>query len=313
MKIAFFGIPDLGIICLNTIMASKKNVIMVVPPAAVHPSHSVMVNTANSYGIPSVIFQKTPKEKDFINKFREYEPDVAVVASYNNLIPQELLEIPKYGFINCHPALLPNYRGGNPYFHVIYNGESKTGTTIHYMDNSFDTGDIILQEEMKIEANDTLGLLFNKLNHQGARLLNDVLTRLDNGETLPRIPQDKNGSYKTAPNIGQDEESTFIDWNTDACHIESFVRGLNPFFGAKSYFRNCKVRFWSGLYNLSSSKSYTPGTIVNVTKDNIAIATKEGFFVPTSLQLEYFLITDIKDFIKRTNPKVGEIFTVMPV
>lgn len=310
MKIAFWGVPDLGLICLSRLMASNKNITVVIPPAMSHPAYSLMVSSANSYGIPVLSFKKTPKERDFIEKFKEFAPDIAVVCSFNNLIPDEVLKIPAKGFINCHPSLLPNYRGGNPYFHVIYNGEEKTGTSIHYMDASFDTGDIIMQEEMIISSDETLGTLFNKLNYQCANLVNKVLTMMEAGEDLPRIAQDKKSEFPTAPNIGQNEATTFINWNSDACHIERFVRGLNPFFGAKSYFRNNKIRFWSGKYDMSfkAANVSLPGTIIDIDKDKIIIATGKGVFIPTVIQIEYFLITDVKDFIKRTNPQIGEMF-----
>lgn len=308
MRIVFFGIPDMGVICLKFLAANKKNIVAIVPPAMIHPAHCLMVNTASSLGIPCLAFNKSPKEKEFIEKFKKLAPDVAVVASFNNLIPSEVLNIPQLGFINCHPSLLPEYRGGNPYFHVILNDEKYTGTTLHYMDEGFDTGDIIIQEEITIDSGDTLGLLFNKLNFQGASMLNDILTRLENGEKLLRIPQDKVKKYKTAPNIGIDEETTFINWSKDAFYIERFVRALNPFFGAKSYYRKHKIRFWSGKYDLSFKTHQAPGTIVKVNENGIAIATGKGVFIPKTLQIEYLIITEIKDFISRTAPQIGEVF-----
>ena len=95
-----------------------------------------------------------------LNKVRELQPDVAIVCSFNFLLPKELYEIPKFGTINCHPSLLPDYRGANPYFHVINNNEKQTGITFHYVDETFDTGDIITQIPVDIYENDTMGSLF---------------------------------------------------------------------------------------------------------------------------------------------------------
>jgi len=145
MKVIFFGIPDLGLICLGELIKRKTNIIAVVPPVPNHPTHKLMVNTAKQNGISSLFFKTSPKEPTFIDSFRRLQPDLAVVCAFDHLLPEELLEIPPLGFINCHPSLLPDYRGGNPYFHVIANGEKETGITVHYMDKTFDTGDVICQ------------------------------------------------------------------------------------------------------------------------------------------------------------------------
>lgn len=313
MRIAFFGVPDLGIICLNTLMQNNKNIVVVVPPPIDHPAHGLMVEAARLHGIPSVIFNKSLKEKEFIKAFKQFSPDIAVVCAFNNKIPKEVLDIPPQGFINCHPSLLPEYRGGNPYFHVILNNETKTGTTIHYMDENFDTGDIITQEELPIEPDETLGLLFHKLNMQCAKLITEVIDKIDNNYILTRTPQDTTKKYKTAPIIDLTDIGTSINWSKDCFYIDRFVRACNPFFGAKSLFRGSKVIIWSGKCHTDTvnyiNTKYEPGTFVGVNKDGLIIATGKGFYTPTCIQIDNLLITDIKDFIKRTNPKLGEIFS----
>lgn len=309
MRIVFFGIPEAGLICFNAIMQKQKNVIAVVPPVATHPAHSIMVNTAKQYSVPVLCFEKSPKEEDFIRSFKELNADVAFVCAFDHLLPQELLDIPPLGFINCHPSLLPEYRGGNPYFHTILNDEKKTGITIHYMDNAFDTGDIITQWECRVEPNETLGTLFTRLNFQSAQMIIETMESLERGETLPRRTQQKTGNYKKAPNVWPDKGDTLIDWSKDSAYIERFTRALNPFFGAITNYRSCTLKIWSG-FSLPDSKSskYKPGSIVKVSKETIAIATGNGVFFPSCIQIGNFAITDVKDFIKRTNPQEGELF-----
>ena len=101
-----------------------------------------------------------------------------------------------------------------------------------------------------------------------------------------------------------------IDWSKDAAEIERFVRACNPIFGALPFFRGCIIKIWSGLYTYEQQNNeHKPGSIVMVSQNNLAIATGKGLFLPKAFQLANFLITDVQDFIKRTNPKVGESFT----
>ncbi|OGH98165.1 MAG: hypothetical protein A2104_05965 [Candidatus Melainabacteria bacterium GWF2_32_7] len=309
MKIAFFGVPEAGIVCFNTLMQHKKNIIVVVPPTPSHYAYGMMVGLAEQYNVPCLAFNSSPKEENFINAFRKLQPDLAVVCSFDHLLPPELLEIPPLGFINCHPSLLPQYRGGNPFFHGIVNNEKKTGITIHYMDNSFDTGDIISQWETNIEPDETLGTLFNRLNLQTTHMLIDIINKLEKGEKPARKPQLKNGDFKLAPNIIPEKGHTLIDWSKDAAYIDRFVRALNPFLGAITSFRGCIIKIWSGVYLENHTDNHQPGTVISVTQDNIAIATGKGIFFPTCLQVGNFVISDVRDFIRRTNPQIGEVFT----
>ena len=104
------------------------------------------------------------KDENFLNTLRDLDIDIAVVCSFNYKIPKVMLDIPKDGFVNVHPSLLPKYRGGNPYSAVIMNGEKESGVTLHLMDEGFDTGDILLQKTFKINPTETMGTLFNKTN-----------------------------------------------------------------------------------------------------------------------------------------------------
>ena len=309
MRIVFWGIPDLGLMCFNSLIEKTKSIITVVPPVPGHFGHNIMINAAQQHNIPVLFFNESPKEQDFVEKFRELKPDLAVVCACDHKIPKELLEIPKMGFINCHPSLLPDYRGGNPYFHVIFNGEKKTGVSIHYMDEDFDSGDIITQWETDLMPNETLGTLLYRLNVQTASMIADLVEKIENGNLPERIPQSKKENICSAPIIYPDNGDTFIDWTKEAVEIERFVRACNPIFGACATFRGCVIKIWSGICtNDTNASTHKPGSIVFISENDIAIATGKGFFLPKTFQLANLLITDAGDFIKRTNPKVGESF-----
>lgn len=307
MKIIFFGIPDLGLMCLNAFIERKKDIVAIVLPKANKSAYNVLSDVVRLHNIPILTFENSLKDADFIEKFKSYNPDIAFVCAYDHKIPEELLKIPTLGFINCHPSLLPHYRGGNPYFHVITNNETKTGVTIHYMDKTFDTGDIISQCEMDIMADETFGTLFSRLNEKSVEMVLDVADKLEKNGELPRIPQDFSESYKTAPTVSPEKGDIFIDWKKDAVYIERFIRACNPIYGALCYFRNCAVKIWSAEF-IYDKKEYAPGIITKVSPDKITIGTGKGLIVPKTIQVGYFLITDIKDFIRRLNPQAGEKF-----
>jgi len=308
MKIIFLGIPDLGLICLNGLVESKKNIIAVVPPVKANPTYNLMAEMANIYNIPLLQFKNSPNESDFIEAFRELKPDIAIVCAFDHKISGELIKIPPLGFINCHPSLLPHYRGGNPYFHVIKNDEKKTGVTIHYMDENYDTGDIIAQDKIDIKHDETFGTIFNRLNQKSVEMITDIADKFEKYGKLPGIPQNSVEKYEKAPNVSPEKNDILIDWTKDATFIERFIRACNPIYGAVSNFRNCTVKIWSAEY-IDKITGHAPGTIVKVSNDSISIATGKGLIMPKTIQLGFFMITDIKDFIRRTNPQAGEIFS----
>ena len=211
----------------------------------------------------------------------------------------------KDGFINVHPSMLPKYRGGNPYSRVIMNGETETGVTIHFMDESFDTGDIIAQKAYHIHSKATMGTLFNELNVLGIELLLQVLQSYET-EPLPRIPQPK-GDFISGK--GLDERDIFINYNKTAEEIERFIRGLNPFIIASTTFRGNLMKIIKA--EVASDAFCIPhpaGTVAKIEDDKFFIATAKGLLVPTVLQFGSFFIGDSKDFIRIVNPKIGEEF-----
>ena len=174
-RILFIGMPDMALVCLHKLNEKGINIIGVVPPPKEDPTYSLMVNNAKSMGYELVEYEKNLNEKEFLNKIRNLNADLGVVASYNKKFPKELLRLPKDGFINLHPSKLPDYRGANPYSHVIINGEEESAITLHFMDEEFDTGDIISQYRFSLDLNETMGTLFYRTNEMCASVLYEAL------------------------------------------------------------------------------------------------------------------------------------------
>lgn len=303
-RVLFVGIPDMAYICLDGLNFAGINIVGVLGPKKDHPTYDNFKQVVEMRKLNFIEFDDL-KEETLIEKIKSLDVDIAVVCSFNYKIPKVLLDTVKDGFINVHPSLLPNYRGANPYSHVIINGEKQTGVTLHFMDEGFDTGDIIVQKPMDINPKETMGTLFNRLNIIGLELLLEVLSAYEQG-FIQRTKQ-KEGKYIVGNNI-QDED-LFLDFNKTASEIERFLRALNPFFMVSTSFRSTPVRVFSAEVVAHSPKSdYPVGTVEYIKDDKFYIKTKDGLLAPSVLQFGSFFTGSAKDFIQILNLKVGEVF-----
>ena len=290
-------------ICLDGLLTAGINIVGVMGPKKTHNTYDNFKDFAKSRGMNFIEWDnlKDPKLLDYL---KSLNIDAAVVASFNYKIPKVLLDIPKAGFINIHPSLLPKYRGGNPYSTVIINGEQETGVTLHFMDEGFDTGDIITQKKVNIAPFETMGTLFNRLNLLGMQMLVSVLTDFEKGE-LPRYKQPE-GEFVTGQSLK--DADLYINYNKSAIEIDRFIRGLNPFLIASTTFRGNMIKIFMANYIDKDSSKYEPGTISKVETDRFYIATGKGFICPTAIQFGSFFVGNAQDFIKILAPKVGEVF-----
>ena len=302
-RILFVGMPDMALICLSKLVSDGFNIVGVVPPHHSEATYGLMCDFANTLKIPVINYQNKLDEIDFLHKIRQLNADLAIVCSYNKKFPIEFLKSVKNGFINCHPSLLPMYRGANPYSHVIINNEKETGITLHFMDEEFDTGNIIVQKKIQIEKNETMGTLFNRMNYLSAELYSAFLEQYEKNPQIISYPQ-PNGEYPKAYSIESKNMKNFIDWNKDATYIERFVRALNPFICAMTNFRGVFIKVYSSYVQDKKTK-YEPGTICH-TKDTLGIATGKGILHIKTLQFGSYMIADAKEFIEKFKPQIGE-------
>ena len=185
------------------------------------------------------------------------------------------------------------------------NGETETGVTIHFMDEGFDTGDIIAQKSYHIHSKATMGTLFNELNVLGIELLLQVLQSYET-QPLPRIQQPA-GDFISGKGI--EPKDIFINYNRSAEEIERFIRALNPFILASTTFRGNMMKIMKAeVASDAFSIPHPAGTVSKIEDDKFFIATAKGLIVPTVLQFGSFFIGDSKDFIRIVNPKIGEEF-----
>lgn len=303
-KVLLVGMPDMALICMTKLVAEHVNIIATVPPPKDNNTYKLFCDYAKNLGLPVISYDKSLNDAGFLKAIDLLNPDIAVVCSYGKLFPKEFLNITKDGFINVHPSLLPKYRGGNPYSHVILNGEKETGVTLHYMDEHFDTGDIIVQKKVKVFDTDTMGTVFNRLNFLGADMLFDVLCKYENGEKLPREKQIE-GDFVKAPIIKADTSDVLINWNQTAIQVDRFIRALNPFINAVTTYRGNFLKIHTAEVEDRDSGAKS-GTIVS-TDNDLAIACRKGIIHIKVMQAGSYFIGSSADFIRLSHCKIGEV------
>lgn len=203
-------------------------------------------------------------------RLQAINPDLIVTAAFGQLLPQEVLDLPRLGAINVHASLLPKYRGGAPIHQAVIDGEPTTGVTIMYMEKKLDAGDIISQVELPIEDTDTTGTLFDKLSAAGTELLKETLPSIVNGTNL-RSPQDEQ-LVTFARNISREQER--LDWTKSARDLWNQVRGLSPWPGAYTTFQETVVKIWAAT-PVDGKQGATPGEII-ATNGVFQVQTGDG-------------------------------------
>lgn len=220
-------------------------------------------------------------------------PDLIVVASYGQIIPLEILNIPAMGCINVHASLLPRYRGAAPIQRAIMDGERKTGITIMKMDQGLDTGDILLQEQVDINADIDHGGLEQLLARMGAQLLLKAIDGLMQGSIHPQKQDDENATY--AKMISREEER--IDWSQPAWNIHNHIRGLCPLPGAYTIFKEERLKIFRSRIADESVKGEA-GVITGITQQGFVVQTGEGSLEILEVQKQGKKRMAAREFIK---------------
>ena len=284
MRVVFMGTPDIAATCLKKILADGFDVVGVYTQPdrpkgrGMKLVASPVKEVAVAAGIP--VFQpENFREEETVEALRALQPDICAVVAYGRILPQKVLDVPKYGCINIHASLLPKYRGSAPYQWAVLDGLTETGVTAMYLTREMDAGDIIDISKTPIGENETAGELLDHLAVLGAELLSKTLTRFESGK-VPATPQDAAGvSY--APML--DKSMCPIDWTKTAQQVHNHVRGLHPWPVATMELQGKTFKVHETRVVEGSGK---PGEILSLTKTGLRIACGEGAVEITSLQAE---------------------------
>lgn len=302
MNVVFMGTPDFAVPSLKAI-AQHHNVLAVFTQPD-KPVGRKMVMTppdvkvcAQELSIP--VYQPVKlREGDNDKIIRELNPDVIVVVAYGQILPENILNIPKYGCINVHGSLLPKYRGAAPIQWSVLNGDTVTGVTTMYMEKGLDTGDILLKEEYEIGINETAGEVFDNLAMLGGELIIKTLEYAQKGMLKPVKQDDSLSSYAKM----LDKSMCKIDFSKTNKEVHNKVRGLCPWPVASTVFNGKVLKIFET--RLADGKG-KPGEVIST--NPLTVACGEGAVVVNSVQLQGKKRMDSNVFLQGHKINIGTI------
>lgn len=294
LKVIFMGTPEFCVPILEK-LNEECNVIAVVtqPDKEVGRKKEIVFSHIKKFAISHNIKVLQPnKIKEEYQEIIDLNSDIIITCAYGQIVPEIILNNPKYGCINVHASLLPELRGGAPIHKAIINGYDKTGITIMYMDKGMDTGDMISKEEVKIEFTDTTEILHDKLQISAVNLLMNTLPKIIDG-TNDRIKQD-DSKATYAYNISREEE--YINFDDTSLNIYNKIRGLNSYPGAYGILDNKNIKIWKSKI-IDKKYDKKAGTIIDISKDGMIVTTKDSSIAILELQIPGKKKINIIDFL----------------
>ena len=292
MRIVFMGTPDFSVPALKALHDAGHDIVAAYsqPPRRAGrgkkerpgPVHAC----AEALGIP--VFTPTSLRTDQAQaEFQALEADVAVVVAYGLILPQVILDMPRFGCLNIHASLLPRWRGAAPIHRAILAGDTETGVCIMQLEAGLDTGPVLTRHVTPIASTDTTGSLHDKLADQGAAAIVETLSQL---HTLTAAPQSQDG-VTYAEKIVKSEAR--IDWAAPAAEVDRQIRGLSPFPGAWFETNGTRIK--------AIQSEYLPdlhGPAGEVVSDDLAIACGDGAVRLTLLQRAGKAVQDADTFLR---------------
>lgn len=307
LKIVFMGTPDFSVPVLEGLIENYKVRAIVTQPDRPVGRHGEMsASPIKKVGIKNTILVLQPdKIKEHIEEIISLEPDLIITCAYGQILPKEILDCPRLGCINVHASLLPRLRGGAPIHRAIMNGHKKTGITIMYTGIGMDDGDIISQEEIVIDINDTAEILHDKLSILGRDLLLKTLPSIIDG-TCTRTKQDSS-LVTYGFNIKREDER--IDFSKTKREIYNQVRGLNSWPGAYCLYEGKILKVWECKEGDIYRPDLFDGQITNIYPDGFGVKVSNGEIIFTKVQPEGKNKMSAHDFLNGVNKDslVGKI------
>ena len=301
------GTPEFAVPCLKTLIDNGHQVVGVVtqPDKPVGRGHKLTPPPVKVLALENDIqvFQpETLKDFAFESELKALDPEVIVVVAYGKILPEYILNYPKYGCINIHASLLPKYRGAGPIQWSVINGEETTGITSMLMEKGLDTGDMLLKCETEIGEYETSGQLHDRLMVMGAGLLIDTIKGLENGTIKPEKQNDEESTY--APMLSKDLAK--IDWMKPAKTIINLISGMNPWPVAHTLYKGETLKIFGAV--LGEKQKGTPGKILKADDKGIEILCGDGCsVVANDVQFQGSKRMKVRDYLNGHSIEVGEI------
>lgn len=306
MRLVYMGTPQFAVQPLRTLVADGHEIAGVVTRVDKPAGRGKIMTSppvklaAREMGL-AVVQPRRVRDPEFIEWLRRIAPDMIVVAAYGQILPPDVLSLPKFGCINIHASLLPAYRGAAPINWAIIRGEREAGDTIMQMDSGMDTGAILMQESIPIDPRDTAGTLTEKLSSLGAALISRALPLIASGGLAP-VAQDETKAT-LAPLLRKEDGR--LDWTLSAADIHNRVRGLSPWPGAFSVLDGKIIKIISSE---AVDGSGEPGMLYENDGATLDIGCGNGKLRILSLQPEGKKIMSAAEFLRGQRGILGKRF-----
>ena len=301
------GTPEFSETILKSLLENKYNIISVYTQGDKKVGRkqelqkSLVKILAEKNNLPVFTPEKLRPE---IENIKNQNPDLIIVAAYGKIIPQEILDIPKYKAINIHPSILPKYRGASPIQNALLNGDEITGTTIMLMTKEVDAGDILAQIEIKIEATEKLPELSEKLAQKSAELLLKTLPEWINHKIKPQKQKVSEATFCQMLN----KEDGKINWADNAQDIFNRFRAFYPWPGMFTFWDGQRIKLNTIRFEKSTSRIEPLGKIFEI-NETVAVQAKDGIIILEEIQLEGKPNVEIKNFLNGHPNFVGSILS----
>lgn len=306
MKIVFMGTPDFAVGCLRRLYEDGHNIVGVFSQPDKPKGRGYALTPPpvkeEALKLGLTVYQPTSmKDGKALEIIKNLSPDLIAVVAFGKILPKEILDFPKYGCINVHGSLLPQYRGAAPIQWSVINGEKETGVTTMLMDEGLDTGDMLMVSKTPIGINETAGEVFDRLSEMGAELLSRTVKAAEKGELI-RTPQDsENSTYASMLT----KKMCPINWNDSALTVHNLVRGLQPWPVATAVFKDKTLKIHETL--LSDKKGKIPGEIIQ-DASRVFVTCGDGNCVELiQVQLEGKKRMSAEEFFRGHPVKTGDI------
>ncbi len=284
MNVAFMGTSTFAVPSFERLLASRHAVVAVVtqpdrPQGRGRRIAASPVKQAAAARRLRILQPRRASDPQLLAELKSLAPEVIVVAAYGQLLRPTLLAIPPLGCVNVHASLLPKYRGAAPINWALICGEPVTGVTIMLIDETLDTGPILLQSELAIDPSDDAGTLQERLAACGAETLLHALDGMESGSLRP-MPQD-HAQATYAPKLRKEEG--IIVWSRSANALAHLIRGVTPWPGAVTTHQGKPLRVWRAI-PMAMSGTGTPGRVATIDKLGIWVETGDGSLLLVEVQ-----------------------------
>lgn len=307
LRIVFMGTPAFAVAGLKALVEGGYNIVGVVtmPDKPAGRGHAIQFSDVKKYALEQNLNLLQPeklKSPEFLEQLASLNADLQIVVAFR-MLPEVVWSMPALGTFNLHASLLPDYRGAAPINWAIINGEKETGVTTFFLTHEIDTGNVIFQEKVPIEALDNAGTLHDKLMIEGAKLVKKTVDEIISGNIHTVSQEDLISSkkiLKPAPKLFK--TTCKIDWSEAGVQVADFVRGLSPYPAAWSEMCNSDNEIISvKIYEVDVKKElhqFSPGAIRTDRKTFVDVAVKDGFISLKTIQFPSKRKMNIADLLR---------------